>query len=297
MTNTTRPVIVGVDGSEASQDALDWAVCEAQLTGRPLRVVCAYTVSGGWPPIDSKYDDKILRELGHEVLDTAKARVHARAPELVVESELRYGGPVPLLLQESKEASVLVVGGRGTGSFAALMLGSVAVGVTAHAQCPVVVVRGTEGAPAGGAGGRVVVGVDGSEPSAAAVEFAIAEASRRRLPLHAVSAWQQPPIYGPRMYPGLIDKETLEKESQREMSEMLAGWRGKYPEVPVTETIEQSHPVEALVRASQTADLVVVGCRGRGGFRGMLLGSVSQGVIRHAHCPVAVVHASHDGGQ
>jgi nucleotide-binding universal stress UspA family protein len=289
VTNTMKPVVVGVDGSEASQDALDWAVVEGQLTGRSLKVLYSYTLAPGSAPMD-----KILREIGHEVLDAANARVRARAPELVVDSDLHYGPPVSLLLEQSREAAVLVVGGRGAGSFAALLLGSVAVGVTAHAHCPVVVVRGTQGAPGNGEGSRVVVGVDGSEPSVAAVEFAIAEASRRRLPLHALSAWQLPPLYEPTMYPELLDPEIYETESREALSEQLAGWREKYPDVPVTEVVERLHPVEALVRASRTADLVVVGCRGRGGFRGMLLGSVGQGLIRHAHCPVAVVHAHHD---
>ena len=96
------------------------------------------------------------------------------------------------------------------------------------------------------------------------------------------------------MYPELLDPEIYETERREALSEQLAGWREKYPDVPVTEVVERSHPVEALVRASRTADLVVVGCRGRGGFGGMLLGSVSQGLIRHADCPVAVVHAHHD---
>jgi nucleotide-binding universal stress UspA family protein len=123
----------------------------------------------------------------------------------------------------------------------------------------------------------VVVGVDGSEASKGALNWAVREAQ----------------IYGPRMYPALVDTQTCEQETRAEPSELIAGWRERYPDVPITETVAQSHPVEALVRASQTADLVVVGCRGRG-VRGMLLGSVSQGLIRHAHCPVAVVHGHHN---
>ena len=109
---------------------------EAQLTGRSLRVLYAYTVAGSGP------EDRVLRDIGDAVLDAANARVRAGAPELVVESDLYYGPPVPLLLEQSKEAAVMVEGSRGAGSFAALLLGSVAVGVTAHAHCPVVVVRG-----------------------------------------------------------------------------------------------------------------------------------------------------------
>ena len=219
VTSTMQRVVVGVDGSKASQDALDWAVREAALMSRSLTVLHSYTVTVGSPPMD-----QVLREIGTAVLDAAKAHVRSRAPELVVESELHYGPPVPLLLERSKEAAVLVVGSRGTGSFEALMLGSVAVAVTAHAHCPVVVVRGTEGAPDQGAGSRVVVGVDGSAPATAAVEFAIAEASRRRLPLHALSAWQVPPIYGPTVYPVLVDERTYESESRAELSQQLAGW-------------------------------------------------------------------------
>jgi nucleotide-binding universal stress UspA family protein len=206
------------------------------MQGHPLKIVSSYTVTVGSPAMD-----QVLREIGHAVLDAAKAQIRARAPELRVESELLYGSPVPLLLEQSQEASVIVVGSRGAGSFEALLLGSVAVGVTAHAHCPVVVVRGADGAAGHGAGSRVVVGVDGSDPAAAAMEFAIAEASRRRLPLHALWAWQLPPIYGPTMYPALVDRESCERETQTELSEELAGWREKYPDMSITESVEQSH--------------------------------------------------------
>jgi nucleotide-binding universal stress UspA family protein len=183
---------------------------------------------------------------------------------------------------------LLVIGDRGLGGFGSLLLGSVALHTTAHAACPVLVVRGPHRST-----GPVVVGVDGSAGSATAVGFAIEEASRRKTDLLAVHAWgifqavsqkdTMPPAYEP---------EVLRDEEQRVLSESLAGWAERYPEVTVRQDLAHERPAAALIARSQTAQLVVTGARGRGGFAGLLLGSVSQTVMHHAGCPVVVVRAA-----
>jgi nucleotide-binding universal stress UspA family protein len=182
-----------------------------------------------------------------------------------------------------------VVGARGRGALATALLGSTSVDVAAAARCPVVVVR--ELPTPGATPARVVVGSDGSELSAAAIGEAFAQADARGLDLTVVQAWYLDTTTG-----GLaaLSVESVRREvaqaEQAVAAEAVAGWREKYPDVRVHVHVLQGHPVQAVVEHSKGAELVVVGSRGRGGFGGLLLGSVSQGVLHHAHCPVMVVH-------
>jgi nucleotide-binding universal stress UspA family protein len=182
---------------------------------------------------------------------------------------------------------LLVIGNRGLGGFGSLLLGSVALHTTAHAACPVLVVGGPQRST-----GPVVVGVDGSAGSATAVGFAIEEASRRKTDLLAVHAWGAFQAGSRDMLPPVYEPEMLRDEEQRVLSESLAGWTERYPEVTVQQDLVHERPAPALIARSQTAQLVVTGARGRGGFGGLLLGSVSQTVMHHAGCPVAVVRAA-----
>jgi nucleotide-binding universal stress UspA family protein len=157
-----------------------------------------------------------------------------------------------------------------------------------HVACPVLIVRGEERDI-----GPVVVGVDGSEVSRLAVGFAFEEAAMRQTGLVAVHCWAHPVSTGPGdMLPLVYDPRLLEAEERRVLTESLAGWAELYPEVSVRAEIVRDRPVHPLVERSRTAQLVVVGARGRGGFAGLLLGSVSQSLIYHSACPVAVVRAS-----
>lgn len=244
-------VLVGVDGSAGSVAAVDLGAWEAKRHRFPLLLVHAD------PELTPGARDGVRRML----LDL-ELRARADHAALTVRSTLVAGGGASALVELSRGASLVVVGARGLGGFDELSLGSVAAQVVTHAHAPVIVARppsDMDKAPA-----RVVVGLDGSPESTAALGFAFDEASARAVPLVALCA--VPP------------------------DEALAVWSDKYADVTVNAVVEPtSHPALALIEASRDADLVVVGHRGRGGFAGMLLGSVSRAVVTLAHSPVAVV--------
>jgi nucleotide-binding universal stress UspA family protein len=191
--------------------------------------------------------------------------------------------PAPVLLRESERASRIVLGSRGLRALGSAVLGSVGAAVAARASCPVIVLRG----PAGLAGERpaVVVGVDASARSARVLEFAFDYASRHRLPLRPVLCWHRDVLTEIAWRP-----ETPAPPRAGEwLSEALAGWREQYPDVTVRPGVVRDHPAAGLVAASAAQHLLVVGARGEHALVGTLLGSVSQAVLHHASCPVAVV--------
>ena len=285
-------VVAGTDGSACSRAALDWAADDARRRRRPLHVVCATP----WPlqvhetlghaAVPGREPDAVA----HQVVDDAQRRVAALAPEVEVTTEVRPGvHPVDALLRTARRAAVLVVGSHGRGGFAGMLLGSTSGAVAAHSACPVVVVREVLAVPS--ARGGVVVGVDGSAASTAAIGFALAEASLRDAPLTALHVWSR--VWGPRpdhIPPG-YDWSVIEQEERALLSESMAGWQEQHPEVPIAQRVVEAHVAQTLVEESDGGDLLVVGTRGLGGFRSLLLGSVSHAVLRHAGCPVAVVPA------
>jgi nucleotide-binding universal stress UspA family protein len=284
-----RPVVAGVDGSECALQAVRWAAAEAARRRRPLRLVAAHA----WPaggligdPGLGVDPQAVLRDvvLGH--LAVAAATASAVAPELPVEQVETTGLPVPVLQGESARADLVVLGDRGLGGFTGLLIGSVAVALAAHAACPVVVVRGAEPDRMGPRREPVVVGVDGSPGSEAAVGFGFEAAALRGVPLVAVHTWQDT-LVDATMAP-LIDWDVVAAGEREVLAERLAGWGEKFPDVEVRRLVTRDRPARALVEESGRAQLVVVGSRGRGGLAGMLLGSVSQALLRHAACPVAV---------
>ena len=289
---TQRAVVAGVDGSECGLQAVRWAAAEALQRQLPLRLVAAHAwPSGGLvgdPGLGVDYRT-VLRDvvLGH--LATAAADARQVAPELDIEQVEVTGYPVPVLLGESAQAEIVVLGDRGLGGFTGLLIGSVAVEVTAHASCPVIVVRGSEPDRTVPRPEPVVVGVDGSPTSEAATAFAFEAASLRRVPLVAVHVWRDV-LVDATMAP-LLDWDVIDSDEREVLAERLAGWTEKYPDVPVRRLVARDRPARALVEESGRAQLVVVGSRGRGGFHGLLLGSVSQALLHHAHCPVAVVRS------
>ena len=289
---TQRAVVAGVDGSECGLQAVRWAAGEALRRQLPLRLVAAHAwPSGGLvgdPGLGVDYR-AVLRDvvLGH--LATAAADARQVAPELDIEQVEVTGYPVPVLLGESAHAEIVVLGDRGLGGFTGLLIGSVAVEVTAHASCPVIVVRGSEPDRTGPRPEPVVVGVDGSPTSEAATAFAFEAASLRRVPLVAVHVWRDV-LVDATMAP-LLDWDVIDSDEREVLAERLAGWTEKYPDVPVRRLVARDRPARALVEESGRAQLVVVGSRGRGGFHGLLLGSVSQALLHNAHCPVAVVRS------
>ncbi|MBQ1051055.1 universal stress protein [Micromonospora sp. C51] len=286
--NTGAPVVVGVDGSEIALHAVRAAAREAAYRHRPLRIVHAFI----WPlmgvplgPAPGAPADGGLRHQAERCLADAVAEAGKVAPEVAVTGEVVDGAASTVLLAEARDAALVVLGNRGLGGFAGLLLGSVAVQVSAHADGPVLVVRGESRAD-----GPVVVGVDGSELSREAVRFAFEEAAWRGTDLVAVHAWLYPTPAGPGdILPLVYDLDAFRDEEERLLAEAVAGWSERYPEVPVRRRLVRGSPGRALVEESRTAQLVVVGARGRGALAGLLLGSVSHAVLHHAHSPLAIV--------
>jgi nucleotide-binding universal stress UspA family protein len=288
-------VVVGVDGSADALRAVRVAAAEATIRQRPLRVVHAL----GWPqrnmpasPAPGGPLDGGPRYEAERIVAKAIAEARAAAPDLDVTGGIAEGEPAEAMLGESPKAALLVLGDRGLGGFSGLIVGSVAVQVSGHAACPVLVVRGRED-PAG----PVVVGVDGSELSELAVGFAVEEAALRGADLVAVHVFNHPVSAGAGdMLPLVYDVDELRSDEERLLAESVAGWRGRYPDVTIRPRLIRGRPAPVLVDQTATARLVVVGARGRGGFTGLVTGSVSQALLHHAQCPVTVVHRP-DGQQ
>ncbi|WP_344949066.1 universal stress protein [Actinomadura miaoliensis] len=283
-------IVVGVDGSEHALVAVDWAAEEAHRRAASLRVV---HVMVPWPldiPVDPRvvavWEGQVNTGEGQQVVDEGLQRARRRVPDLRVAGERSSGQPAATLIEAAENAAMLVVGSRGTGALAEVLLGSVALQVASHARCPAVAV------PAVGpeVHGEIVVGVDGSPAGAAAVRFAFEEAELRQARLRAVLAWTHPASTRPGdMQPLVFDPEIVAAEERRLLSESLAGWREKHPDVTVVPEVTRARATRALAAASERADLLIVGSRGRGGFTGLLLGSVGHAMLHRAHCPVAVI--------
>ncbi|KRD45291.1 hypothetical protein ASE38_15090 [Cellulomonas sp. Root930] len=286
----SRAIVVGYDGSAHAADALTWAAREAARARLPLRIVyVARTVVDGYVVSDRPLD--LSTQVGGQVLADAVERVHAVAPAIELATQVDERESVAAALTDASEhAHLLVVGSRGRGGVAGLLLGSVSVTVVAHAHCPVVVVRRHAEAAAPSSPRPIVVGVDGSATSARAVDVAFDQASRRGAPLVAVHAWELPSVIGP-VPPWMPEEvEELRVAERVVLSESLAGHAERYPDVQVRAIVRRGAPAYVVLTAADDAELLVVGSRGRGGFRGLLLGSVSQTVLHHATCPVMVVH-------
>ncbi|GGM32185.1 universal stress protein [Micromonospora yangpuensis] len=291
-------ILVGYDGSADADVALAWALDEAAHSGRPVRLAYVFewlTVAGWIGPgvAPGMWPDDTARRQVEELVQRAAGDAAARHPGLTVHGEV-FDGPPSLVLQErSAQAGLLVLGSRGHGGFAGLLVGSTAVSVSAHAHCPVVIVRTDTGGGGAGAGdavvpgrrsGPVVVGVDGSDSSLLALGWAVERAAQRGVPLRVVRAWS-PAQYRSQGF----DADEAAATEQTAVADALAPWRETFPAVPVDVEVATQSPQSLLLAASRDAQLVVVGTRGRGGLRGMLLGSVSQQLIQHAASPVAVI--------
>ncbi|GAA3785129.1 universal stress protein [Streptomyces chiangmaiensis] len=281
-----RPIVVGVDPDPVKRVAVVWAADEAARRRVPLRLVHADTVPTTefrrWElPRSWQVRDQALHEAGRHVLEAAVVIAHERQPRIEVSGLLAEGNPVPVLREHSHDATAVVLGSWHLSRMREMFgSDSIALPVISHAHCPVVVVPEPEHPieePA-----FVVVGVDGSASSAAAVDFAFEEAALRGAALRALYV----------RHPGLLgvtDEGAAQRECGRLLSETVAGPSAAHPQVESHHEVVDGHPVKALTDASAHALALVVGTRGHGGFAGMLLGSVSQGVLRHARCPVVAV--------
>ncbi|MEU8146916.1 universal stress protein [Nonomuraea sp. NPDC048901] len=280
----SRAIVVGVDGSPSAGSALGWAADDASRRGLPLRIVLVREPWAAEHPSTRASDRQTLTERCTYLLDQAAEQVRRLTPELEVSTAVVTGSVIERLKGESETADSVVVGSRGLGGFAGLVLGSVGLGLAGHAHSPVVVVR----MPVPGRHREIVVGFDGSPFAESALEYALEQAGARRAPVRVVYGQRTPRLaphpagYGP-FLTGAPGEEVAEIRLR------LAPWHEKYPDVEVIESIVPGHPVPVLARASEKAALVVVGSRGLGGFASAALGSVSHGVLHRACCPVAVV--------
>jgi len=292
---TSAPVMAGVDGSPSSLEAVEVAATEAVLRGRPLHIVHAFV----WPialvaarPAAKGEPEPatVLRAKADALVDQARVRAEKAAPGVTVTTEVAEGPAAFVLLQRSHRAALMVVGDRGLGRFDGILAGTVATELATYASCPILVVRGRAAA-----GGPVVVGIDGSERSNRALEFAAGEADRRRAPLLAVHVWRMPvpPFPGTAM-PLVYDTTMLEAEARRRLMAAVQGVQERHPGLTVRPELARGAATAVLTSWSREAQLVVVGDRGHGGFVGLLLGSVSQHLIYHSACPVAVVRDRRD---
>jgi nucleotide-binding universal stress UspA family protein len=281
-----HPVVVGVGSRRPTGPALTWAVEEATRCHRPLQVIHA----------DRSADHARPTGLGAggEPIPPQVVAVVSRArelsPGLEVAAEVSEGMPAHALTEASAYASCVVLGGHGRGSLAANLLGSTTDKVAVHALCPVIVVRGQEESRQ--VRSSVVVGVDGSALSAAAIGYAFAKASDYGLPLTVVHACPSRATVG-YVPPWQAADPAARVESERAATaQEIAGWSGEFPDVRVNAHVLRGDPAAALVDHSREAALLVVGSRGFGGLGGRLVGSVSQAVVGRAHCPVAVVRSA-----
>lgn len=269
----TIPLVVGVDGSETSLEAVDWAADEAARHGVPLHLL--HAAAG-----ESEASD---------VIATASLRAGERAPSVPLSSEVLQEDPASALVDQGRNAFALVLGFRGLGDLAGMLLGAVGLAVAARADCPVVVVRGTaEHRQA--RFGRVVVGVEEGEGSGTAVRFACREARVRRCPLVAVHAWSRRPgrstVSAPvRWYA----PEAPRRPPDQVLDDALRAAAERSDEPVVTRQVVEGPARRALLDAASEADLLVVGARRRRGHMGLQLGLINHALLHHAPCPVAVV--------
>nr|WP_040772295.1 universal stress protein [Rhodococcus rhodnii] len=287
-------IVVGADGSETSAAAVSFAADMARSRDMSLHIVHALDFAPygfGGPYMDAGGVYEWVEEGGKTILADAAKLARSIAPDVEVTTDLSIGSGAQWLVDLSETARYIVLGASDSGAAAtALLLGNTAVNVTSHAHCPVVVVRGDERES-----GPVVVGVDGSDLSDAAVAAAFAEASFRGATLLVVHVWSD-------LGPGLLEDpraselvpDDLEQEETAVLAQALAGYQEQYPDVTVERRFYVDNPRARLEELSGEAQLIVVGSRGRGGFRGMLLGSTSNTLVGKSECPVMVVRPARD---
>ncbi|MEV0970864.1 universal stress protein [Microtetraspora glauca] len=282
-----RPIVVGVDGSQGSLEAAAWAGAEAALRGAPVRIVHAALQWDYYVPLVPQPDpwSAAVAEAAQEMLQEAANRTRTGHPGVQVSTELVQGGTSEALVAVTEEAQLIVVGSRGRGGFAGLLLGSVSWQVVSRARCPAVVVRDPHARPTG----QVVVGVTGRPDQEPVLDFAFREAELRGADLRVLHAWTRPAGIGPGdTSPLPYAVEAVGREEEVLLAESIAGWRDQFPDTRLIQQVVHEHPAKALVDASADHDLVIVGAHG--GARALLgLGSVAHALVHHARGPVAVV--------
>jgi nucleotide-binding universal stress UspA family protein len=305
----TRParVVTGFDGSASAKLAVAWAADEAQRLGLPLTVVYAaeYTGLVGGPISTSPWVPGVSIDEAQRIASRGGQIARERQPDLHVDVHAVMGSAGTGLVAESDGAALLVVGSRGHGSLAGVLLGSVAANVAAHAACPVVVIRGAD-VTGPGTGRPVVVGVDGSPAATDALRVAVTRAAEAGAALRVVCAWRPTsPESWDRTYWLAVDAGRDPDESARLAAEEVAAGAARTArslatalgaDVPVEVRVRGGDAASVVLDAAGDAGLVVVGARGRGSLASLFLGSVSHRVVHGARCPVLVVRAREAAG-
>jgi nucleotide-binding universal stress UspA family protein len=271
------PVVAGVDGSEESLRAVEWAACEARRHGAPLRLVSAAAMPprmhahGGVPRAvaDELYGESV------RALSEAVTRAEEVTSRLLIDVSPLAGAPAHAVTVSGSGALMLVVGARGAGGFAAMLIGSVSRYAAMHAPCPLVVVRQETSA----VHGEIVVGIGDPLDTGATLAFAFDEAALRGATLVAVHSWNRFTSAGWRP----ADAEQVSAEADKSLTESLAPWRDKYPDVPVRCDVVHDHPGHVLASYAGRADLLVIG------RHGSAVGGIQHALLSHAHGPVAIV--------
>lgn len=287
-------IVVGVDGSSPSLAAVDWAAREALGRNLPLTIVHVMqaTTVQMWPDVPMpdelgvRFEKSGQAILQHALVAAQDATGGSAAIE--VDTELVSAAVLPALIHWSKGAEMIVVGCRGLGAIGRRLLGSVSAGLIRHAYCPVAILHDEDPSMPTPASAPVVVGIDGSPASESATAIAFDEASRRGVDLIAVHAWSDVAVSE---WPG-VEWSDLEKQAEETLAERLAGCQERYPDVTVRRIVVLDRPAHQLLEQSESAQLTVLGSHGRGGFAGMLLGSVSTAVAEAARTPVIVARQS-----
>ncbi|MDX3633423.1 MULTISPECIES: universal stress protein [Streptomyces] len=283
------PLVVGVDGSDSSLQAVDWAADEAARHGLPLRLVYASLwerYEGGRPSFGT--DRPAEQVMAEHIVASSAERAQRRRPEVKVSGEVLPDDAVSALLGAGHEARALVTGSRGRSELTGLLLGSVGLTVAARAVCPVVVVRGSEQGRRG-TFGRVVVGVGDPTEGSGAVRFAFREAEARGCAVEAVRAWRRPAHEHPD-HPLLTDgTHAYEERASAALTDALREAVRDHPGVDVDRRPVEGSAHKVLLAASARADLMVVGALRRQGHFGLQLGRVAHVLLHHSECPVAVV--------
>ncbi|MFC4119903.1 universal stress protein [Nonomuraea zeae] len=284
-----RPILVGYDDSPGSQQALSWALDEARLRGLPVLVCHALHWPYALRPVAQDVLEQI-EQVALGVVEDGVRRARGLAPDVDVRPLLGRGTPSAVLLEAARDAEMTVLGSRGQGGFDGLHVGSAAVQVPAHSVRPVVVVRPL--VPPSGQEPRIVVGVDGSPPSLAALGFALDEATLRGATLTALccwtpcgsSSWQDPLPF--------VDSQALRRGAEDRFNEVVSQLASKHPGVPVTTAFVTERPQRALIDSAKYATLLVLGNRGNESPTCLVLGPVTQTALLEAWCPVAVTSSS-----